>query len=109
MLPYGRNKTYRVVFEEKEKQKRRREKDFEDPRNAAVAYVDTARLLPTKQKAQPRKSKSPIQVQVYTLVKKLTLEILEISLLCWNLGIYQKTLRSRVQENRETQQLQVPK
>ena len=52
MLPYGRNKTYRVVFEEKEKQKRRREKDSEDPRNAAVAYVDTARLLPTKQKAQ---------------------------------------------------------
>ena len=70
MLPYGRNKTYRVVFEEKEKQKRRREKDSEDPRNAAVAYVDTARLLPTKQKAQPRKSKSPIKVPVYTLVKQ---------------------------------------
>ena len=52
MLPYGRNKTYRVVFEEKEKQKRRREKDSEDPRNAAVAYVDTARLLPTKHMAQ---------------------------------------------------------
>lgn len=48
MLPYGSNKTYRVVFEEKEKQKKRREQDSEDPRNAAVAYVDTARLLPTK-------------------------------------------------------------
>ena len=53
MLPY-RSKTYRVVFEEKEKQKRRREKDSEDPRNAAVAYVDTARLLSTKPKAQPQ-------------------------------------------------------
>ena len=61
MLPYGSNKTYRVVFEEKEKQKKRREQDSEDPRNAAVAYVDTARLLPTKPKAQP-KFQSPVQV-----------------------------------------------
>ena len=46
MLQHGKNKTYRVVFEEKEKQKRKREKDSEDPLTTAVAYVDTARLLP---------------------------------------------------------------
>ena len=45
MPQFGRNKTYRVVFEEKEKQKRKREKDSEDPLTSAVAYVDTARLL----------------------------------------------------------------
>ena len=60
MLPYGSNKTYRVVFEEKEKQKKRREQDSEDPRNAAVAYVDTARLFPTKPKAQPQVPSSKV-------------------------------------------------
>ena len=45
MPQFGRNKTYRVVFEEKEKQRRKREKDSEDPLTSAVAYVDTARLL----------------------------------------------------------------
>lgn len=45
MLPHGSSKTYRVVFEEKEKQKKRREQDSEDPLTAAVAYVDTARKI----------------------------------------------------------------
>ena len=45
MLPHGSNKTNRVVFEEKEKQVRKREKNALDPLAAVVAYVDTARFI----------------------------------------------------------------
>ena len=45
MLPHGSNKTNRVVFEEKEKQVRKREKNASDPLAAVVAYVDTARFI----------------------------------------------------------------
>ena len=45
MLPHGSTKMNRVVFEEKEKQVRKREKNASDPLAAVVAYVDTARFI----------------------------------------------------------------
>lgn len=69
MLPHRLNKTYRVVFDEKQKQERRREKDAEDPRSAAVAYVDTARLVTNSDRC---KSKDRGLIDIYLCLRNIS-------------------------------------
>ena len=130
MPQYGRNKTYRVVFEEKEKQRRKREKDSEDPLTSAVAYVDTARLLAQWTRYIWGPTTWPIHVFFIfckNVSQGLTIStatlhswlkhgfnfyiyvicVLEISLWCWKLGIYLRTLMLRVSKG--TPQRQVPR